>query len=54
MTGHEDPAKPETQKMFADMGFVTMMLPPEDSQALIATEIKRWAKVVKDANLKAE
>ena len=47
-------AKPETQKMFTDMGFAAMMLPPEDSQALIATEIKRWAKVVKDANLKAE
>jgi hypothetical protein len=30
------------------------MNPPEEAQSQIAVEIKRWAKVVKDANLKVE
>jgi tripartite-type tricarboxylate transporter receptor subunit TctC len=47
-------AKPETQKQFTDMGFVSIMNPPEEAQSQIAAEIKRWAKVVKDANLKVE
>ena len=46
--------KPEVQTQFTGMGFAAMMNPPEEAQAQITAEIAKWAKVVKDANIKVE
>jgi tripartite-type tricarboxylate transporter receptor subunit TctC len=47
-------AKPETQAQFTGMGFAAIMNPPEEAAAQVKLEIAKWAKVVKDANLKVE
>ena len=47
-------ARPETRAKFAELGFETIGSTPEQFAAQIRTEIARWAKVIKDAGIKAE
>lgn len=44
----------DNQERFAAMGLVVIAGTPEEFRADIASEIKRWAKVVKDANIKID
>jgi tripartite-type tricarboxylate transporter receptor subunit TctC len=45
---------PETQKRFASEGAEPVSGTPEDFSKLIASEMIKWAKVAKEANIKAE
>jgi tripartite-type tricarboxylate transporter receptor subunit TctC len=45
---------PANQERFASLGLEIIASTPEEFQASIASEIKRWAKVVKEADIKAE
>lgn len=45
---------PDNQERFAAMGLVVIASTPEEFRNDIASEIKRWAKVVKDADIRAE
>ena len=45
---------PETQKRFASEGADPVSGTPEDFSKLISTEMVKWAKVAKSANIKAE
>ena len=45
---------PETQKRFASEGADPVSGTPEDFGRLITTEMVKWAKVAKSANIKAE
>ncbi|HEV7821624.1 MAG TPA: tripartite tricarboxylate transporter substrate-binding protein, partial [Burkholderiales bacterium] len=45
---------PETQKRFASEGADPVTGTPEDFSRLITTEMVKWAKVAKTANIKAE
>jgi tripartite-type tricarboxylate transporter receptor subunit TctC len=46
--------QPEAQAQFAALGFELTNTPPDATAALIETEVAKWAKVVKDANIKVE
>ena len=45
-------ADPEMQKKFAVMGLDLVGSTPEETHAAIAADIPKWAKVIKDANIK--
>jgi tripartite-type tricarboxylate transporter receptor subunit TctC len=45
-------AQPETRAQFAGLGFEIMAGTPDETSALITTEVARWAKVVRDADIK--
>jgi tripartite-type tricarboxylate transporter receptor subunit TctC len=45
---------PENQERLAAMGLEVIASTPEEFRKAIASEIQRWAKVVKDANIKPE
>jgi tripartite-type tricarboxylate transporter receptor subunit TctC len=45
---------PANQERFASLGLEIIASTPEEFQVSIASEIKRWAKVVKEAEIKAE
>lgn len=45
---------PDNQERFAAMGLVVIASTPDEFRNDIASEIKRWAKVVKDADIRAE
>jgi tripartite-type tricarboxylate transporter receptor subunit TctC len=45
---------PGSQERLATSGFEVIASTPEEFRVAIASEIQRWAKVVKDANIKAE
>jgi tripartite-type tricarboxylate transporter receptor subunit TctC len=45
---------PGNQERLAASGFEVIASRPEEFRVAIASEIQRWAKVVKDANIKAE
>ncbi len=45
-------ADPEMQKKFAVMGLDLVGSTPEETRAAIAADIPKWAKVIKDANIK--
>lgn len=45
---------PANQERFASLGLEIISSTPEEFRAAIVSEIQRWAKVVKDANIKAE
>ena len=45
---------PANQERFATLGLDIIASTPEEFGAAIKSEIERWAKVVKDANIKAE
>jgi tripartite-type tricarboxylate transporter receptor subunit TctC len=45
---------PETQKRFASEGAEPVSSTPEEFSKLIASEMVKWAKVAKDANIKAD
>ncbi len=45
---------PGNQERFASLGLEVIASTPEEFRAAIASEVQRWAKVVKDANVKAE
>ena len=45
---------PENQERLVAMGVEVIASTPEEFRAAIASEIQRWAKVVKDANIKVE
>ena len=47
-------ATPEAKAQFAALGFELTNTPPDGTAALIETEVAKWAKVVKDANIKVE
>ncbi len=47
-------AQPETQAQFAGLGFDVTLTKPTETNALIDIEIAKWAKVVRDANIKVE
>jgi tripartite-type tricarboxylate transporter receptor subunit TctC len=46
-------ADPAMQAKLADQGIVAVGSTPEEFRAFVAEEITRWAKVIKDANIKA-
>jgi tripartite-type tricarboxylate transporter receptor subunit TctC len=46
-------ADPEMRKKLADQGIVAVGSTPDEFRAFLADEIARWAKVIKDANIKA-
>ncbi|MFO1082718.1 MAG: tripartite tricarboxylate transporter substrate binding protein [Reyranellaceae bacterium] len=46
-------ADPEMQKKVAALGLDIVGSTPEETRAAIATDIPKWAKVIKDANIKA-
>jgi tripartite-type tricarboxylate transporter receptor subunit TctC len=45
---------PDNQERFAAMGLVVIASTPDEFRADIASELKRWSKVVKDANIKID
>jgi tripartite-type tricarboxylate transporter receptor subunit TctC len=45
---------PGNQERFASLGLEVIASTPEQFREAIASEIRRWAKVVKDANIRAE
>ena len=45
---------PANQERFATLGLEIIASTPEEFRTAIAAEIQRWAKVVKEANIKAE
>jgi len=45
-------ADPEMKKKFATLGLDTVGSTPEETHAAIAADIPKWAKVIKDANIK--
>jgi tripartite-type tricarboxylate transporter receptor subunit TctC len=45
-------ADPEMKKKFATLGLDTVGSTPEETRAAIAADIPKWAKVIKDANIK--
>ncbi len=47
-------ALPEVKAQFATLGFDMMLGTPDETAQLIETEIVKWAKVVRDANIKVE
>ena len=47
-------AKPEVQAQLLDQGAYATPTTPADAQARIRKEIDMWAKVIKDANIKAD
>ena len=46
--------QPDVEKKFADLGYVTTGSTPEEYHAKLKFETERWAKVVKDNNIKVE
>ncbi len=47
-------ALPEVKAQFATLGFDMMLGTPDETAQLIETEVVKWAKVVRDANIKVE
>ena len=47
-------AQPDVQEKLAGLGFVAVANTPEEFSARIKAEIPKWAKVIRDANIKAE
>ena len=45
---------PDNQGRLAAMGFEVIASTPDEFRKAIGSEIQRWAKVVKDANIKPE
>ena len=45
-------ARPEVKERLAAIGFAVTVSSPEDFQAQIKSETARWAKVIRDANIK--
>ena len=45
---------PAHQERFSSMGLDIIASTPQEFGEAMASEIKRWAKVVRDANIKAE
>jgi len=45
-------ADPEMKAKFAALGLDTVGSTPEETSAAIAGDIPKWAKVIKDANIK--
>jgi tripartite-type tricarboxylate transporter receptor subunit TctC len=46
--------EPEVKAKLAQMGLDTASDPPDAFAAVIKTDIAKWAKVIKEANIKAE
>jgi tripartite-type tricarboxylate transporter receptor subunit TctC len=46
--------QPDTQARYAAAGMVIIASSPGEFRDALASEIKRWAKVVKDANIKPQ
>jgi tripartite-type tricarboxylate transporter receptor subunit TctC len=47
-------ALPELRKQFSALGAELTSLPPDQFAAFVGTEMRKWAKVVKDSGMKAE
>ena len=47
-------ARPEVQQQLLDQGAYATPTTPEQAQARIKAEIEKWAKVIKDADIKAD
>jgi tripartite-type tricarboxylate transporter receptor subunit TctC len=47
-------ADPKLKAQLADLGGMVLSGSPADFRTLIAEEIKKWAKVIRAANIKAE
>jgi tripartite-type tricarboxylate transporter receptor subunit TctC len=45
---------PDTKKRFADLGMTNGSSSPEELDAYIKSEIAKWSKVIKDANVQAQ
>ncbi len=51
---HKAIASPEMKKLYVEFGAEPAPTTPEAFSAMVKTEIAKWAKVVKDANIKPE
>lgn len=51
---HQALARPEVIERFAQMGTGVAPTDPKDTQAFLASEIERWKKVVREANIKPQ
>jgi tripartite-type tricarboxylate transporter receptor subunit TctC len=51
---HQALARPEVIERFAQMGTGVAPTEPKETQAFLASEIERWKKVVKDADIKPQ
>jgi tripartite-type tricarboxylate transporter receptor subunit TctC len=51
---HKAIAGPEMKKLYVEFGAEPAPTTPEAFSAMVKTEIAKWAKVVKDANIKPE
>jgi tripartite-type tricarboxylate transporter receptor subunit TctC len=47
-------ADPKLKARFAELGGVPMPMPPPEYRKFLADDTKKWAKVVKFANIKPE
>jgi tripartite-type tricarboxylate transporter receptor subunit TctC len=47
-------SRPEVEKKFIEMGYVTTGSTPEEYLAKLKFETERWTKVVKDNGIKVE
>ena len=45
---------PDMRTRFAAVGFEAVAIPPEEYAARIRAELPKWAKVVRDAEIKPE
>jgi tripartite-type tricarboxylate transporter receptor subunit TctC len=46
--------EPDITKRFTDAGVAVVASTPEEFSALLKSEVAKWGKVVKDANIKIE
>ena len=47
-------AQPDVQKRLDDLGFQVVANSPDEFAAQIKTEMAKWAKVIRDANIKQQ
>lgn len=47
-------ALPDVKEKFAAIGFVPIGTTPEEFAARIKVDVPRWAKIIRDANIKVD
>ena len=47
-------AAPEMKSKIADQGFVPVTMNVSDTEKFVATDVERWGKIIRDANIKAD
>ena len=54
MTGVQTCALPILRKRFTDLGYVPLGGTPEDYGKIIRSEMDKWARIIRNAGIRAE